>query len=65
MFCCKEARRLRRIQFRTVNRLYRALRQMVAEGNEYYAAGIRDEIVIARHPLRLIHKHLEPCPRER
>ena len=57
MHCCKELRRLRRVQFKTVARLFRDLRQNMAEGNELYVSYLRDEIKVARNLSRLVHKH--------
>lgn len=44
------------IQAAKVAELESLLAQLEADGNEYHAAQVREEIVVAKSPARLIHK---------
>lgn len=44
------------IQAAKVAELESLLAQLEADGNEYHAAQVREEIMVAKSPARLIHK---------
>ena len=55
--CCKKYTLLAAKQVQTIVRLQGELNSYIADGNEYHAAAIRQDMLAASSYARLIHKH--------